>query len=216
MLSSRICLSKIPPRVNLEDGLPVKSPVENTNRSRDTLLMISSGILIGIGVVVLIYFLFIDQVRLGKESSDRVSLAPEVGLVAPPFELQSLAGESVRLSDLRGKPVILNFWATWCGPCRLEMPVFQEYQDEYGSDLVILTVNSGETEGDIVRFLAELDLDLTVLLDEDLEVGELYRVMGLPSTFFMDGEGVIRFKHLGVITKGQVEGYLREMGYEYD
>jgi thiol-disulfide isomerase/thioredoxin len=184
--------------------------------SYETLLLIGSGILIGVGSVFLVYFVFIDQELMAQKSLDAVSLAPEAGLLAPGFELQSLEGDPVSLSDYLGKPVIINFWATWCGPCRLEMPVFQEYKDLYGTDLGILTINSGESEGDIEQFMTELDLDLTVLLDKDLQVEQLYRVQGLPSTYFLDEEGVIRFKHLGIISEEQVRGYLLQMGHDLD
>ena len=184
--------------------------------SRENILLVGAGVLIGLGIGVVLYYIFIDKSSITILKDRDFSLAPEVGGKAPGFELRTFSGDLESLDMYSGKPVIVNFWATWCGPCRLEMPIFQRYHDENSDDIVVMTINAGESREDIERFLNEMELDLRVLLDDEHFVESLYRVQGLPSTFFIDEEGIIRYKHLGIITEGQVQGYLEEMGISYD
>jgi peroxiredoxin len=124
--------------------------------------------------------------------------APAVGHPAPAFTLQTLSGETLALADLRGAPVVLNFWATWCGPCRREMPALQATRDRYGARIHVLGIDQGE-ESDVVQaFMDEVGIDFTIGLDRDQNVGtNLYNVQGLPTTYFVDAEGVIRHVWLG-------------------
>jgi peroxiredoxin len=141
-----------------------------------------------------------------------LSTAPEVGALAPEIELQNIKGETVRLSDLRGQVVLVNFWATWCGPCRLEMPDIQESFEQYSPGFTVLAVNNGESSSEVEGFVQELGLTFHVLLDPGLEVPEDYLVRGLPSSYFVDQDGVVRIVHIGVMTEGQLKDYLEEMG----
>ena len=135
-----------------------------------------------------------------------------VGSSAPDFELESLSGERVRLSDLRGHPVLINFWATWCAPCELEMPTIESRYEQYSPDLVVLAVNFDEPVGDVWAFVDRLGLTFDVLLDPGAEVQDLYRIYGYPTTFFVDAQGVIRAQHVGVLTEKQLDGYLAQIG----
>lgn len=135
--------------------------------------------------------------------------APEVGALAPDFSLMNLDGETVSLSELRGQNVLVNFWATWCGPCREEMPAIQARYNR--GDFAVLAVDFGESAQVVRGFLTEIGVDLPVLLDTDGRVQELYRVRGYPSTFFIDRRGVVRFFHIGQMSAADIDNFLRQM-----
>jgi len=131
--------------------------------------------------------------------SDRSIAAPKTGFLAPDFTLTSTDGETVKLSALRGRPVILNFWATWCPPCRAEMPAIEEAWQRYKADgLLILGVNQGESKG-VVESYARQEVGTTfpLLLDQTTEVGAIYGVRALPTTVFIDAEGRIQELKVG-------------------
>lgn len=183
--------------------------------TRNSLALIAAGLLIGAGLGVLL----ILGVRLGGPLLARINPSVEVGPLAPEtntpaldFELTDLSGKPVRLSDLRGHPVVVNFWATWCGPCRLEMPLLQKYADRFPQDLQILAVNDGEAKGEVQKFVDELGLKFNILLDPAEKVTDLYRVQAFPSTFLLDAAGNIRFQHIGTLNEDQLVGYLDKLG----
>jgi peroxiredoxin len=120
--------------------------------------------------------------------------APKAGFLAPDFSLTTLAGEQVTLSDLRGKAVIVNVWASWCGPCRAEMPALEAVYREYaGDDFALLAVNATDQDNlnQAAAFVEELGLTFPILVDEDGRVGRMYQVRALPSTFFIRPDGTI-------------------------
>lgn len=136
---------------------------------------------------------------------------PEAGDAAPDFTLVDLDGNSVTMSELRGRPVILNFWATWCGPCRVEMPELEDTQAAYQDQgLVVLAVNQAESAEQVRSYLDELGLDLMAVLDSDGEVAEAYGAYFLPSTMFVDADGVITAFHRGIISQAQIDDYLAQ------
>jgi thiol-disulfide isomerase/thioredoxin len=117
---------------------------------------------------------------------------------APAFELTDLGGRVVRLDDFRGRVVVLNFWATWCAPCRDEMPELERVGRELGGrGLVVVAVNLKEAHEKVEPFAAELGLSFPVLLDPTGEVGERYRVQALPSTYFVGRDGALAGFALG-------------------
>ena len=123
---------------------------------------------------------------------------PRAGYPAPDFTLETLDGKTVTLSDLHGQVVLINFWATWCPPCRAEMPAIQQVYDEYrGRGFTVLAVNQRESQGRVAAFMDELDLTFPVPLDRDGRVSARYRVNALPSTFFVDTSGIIRDVMIG-------------------
>jgi len=136
-----------------------------------------------------------------------------VGEPAPDFKLQNLDGQYISLSDLRGKPVLLNFWATWCPPCRVEMPYLQEIFEEWSDKgLVLLTIDIGEGPSQIKEFLEANNLSLPVLLDTKKNVAQRYNITGIPTTFFIDKDGVIREKIIGAFpSKGAIEKHLNKI-----
>ena len=117
---------------------------------------------------------------------------PAVGHPAPDFTLTTVDGQPFTLSDLNGTPVVLNFWATWCGPCRAEMPELQSAAQRYEPTIRIIGVDQGEDAGTVQSFLDELGVTFSVPMDTEMDIGERYRIIGLPTTFFIDKEGIIR------------------------
>jgi cytochrome c biogenesis protein CcmG, thiol:disulfide interchange protein DsbE len=126
---------------------------------------------------------------------------PAVGYPAPNFTLKTLSGETLTLADLRGTPVVLNFWATWCDPCRRELPALQATAASYGEQVVILGIDEGEAASTVAEFIPQFGLTYPILLDEEFTVGDLYNVRGMPTTFFIDGEGVIRHLWIGEMNR---------------
>ena len=140
--------------------------------------------------------------------------APEIAAEAPDFALRDLRGNEVRLSEYRGRTVLLTFWATWCGPCRLEMPAFEDrYQELKDDDFIVLGVNYDEPVEDVRTFRDEFGLSFPLLLDPGGSVQRLYQIRGYPSSIFVDPQGVVSVVHLGLITEGQLRDYLVELGY---
>ena len=163
---------------------------------------------IAVAVVVVIAGLFVWRELLPTDESPagdtalgiaEQSLSVEVGEPAPDFTLETPGGELVSLSDFRGQVVVLNFWATWCVPCRLEMPEFQTLweQHEGEDDLTVLAVNWRDPVDGVQSFIDEFGLTFPVVRDASGEVLDAYGLLGLPGTFFIDAEGVLRARVLG-------------------
>lgn len=122
-----------------------------------------------------------------------LDVAAEEGKLAPDFLLEGLDGTELRLSGLRGKPVVLNFWATWCAPCRQEIPQLVAAHARFGDEgLVILAVNMQEGKSIARRYAGDYGMEFPIAIDVDGEVGDEYRLLGLPMTFFIDRDGVVR------------------------
>lgn len=126
-----------------------------------------------------------------------------VGELAPEFEAQTLTGESLKLSNLRGQVVVLNLFASWCGPCRLETPhLVAASQGFAAGDAAVVGLNLGESPEAVADFQAEFSISYPLVLDPDGELtGELYRPIGLPTTWFIDQGGVVRYVYSGALTE---------------
>ena len=192
--------------------------MNNHNRPPGALISrLAAVILITAGIAILYFFGFpsqdADGTTLEPLSTDVRQIAPVEDSFAPDFTLLNTSGESIQLNHLKGQPVLINFWATWCGPCRIEMPVFQDRFDRYrGDGLRILAVDFDEPEEDVSFFGEELGLTFDLLLDPGGEVQSLYRVLGYPTSFFVDPQGVIRVQHVGIMTENQLDNYLAQIG----
>jgi peroxiredoxin len=150
-----------------------------------------------------------DSSNPAAAATSTLEPAPVIGAPAPDFELVNLQGEPITLSELRGGVVLLNFWATWCGPCRVEMPTLQDKYDELReAGFMVLGVNFDESHEAVRASREELGLSFPLLLDPGGRVQRLYNIRGYPSTVIVDEQGVIRIIHIGIITEGQLEGYL--------
>ncbi|NLJ57976.1 MAG: TlpA family protein disulfide reductase [Tissierellia bacterium] len=126
-------------------------------------------------------------------------------VIAPDFELESLDGSRVKLSQMRDKNVILNFWYTGCVFCVMEMPDLQKLQEAYIDDLTVLTINSGESKEKIQNFMEDENLNLNVLLDEDLKVTNNYGVRSFPATIAINKKGEVIGGYVGMLSYDQME-----------
>jgi peroxiredoxin len=143
-------------------------------------------------------------------ASGGLEMAPRKGFLAPDFALTTLDGSTVRLSDLRGQPVLINFWASWCGPCRAEMPHIQAAFETHVEDgLIVLGVDQLESQPPVTRFVEEFGLTFPIPLDSDGRVSAAYRARALPTSFFVDTQGVIRDAFTGPMTAGLIESKLQ-------
>lgn len=134
----------------------------------------------------------------------------KVGEKAPDFTLETLSGESVTLSELKGQKVFINFWATWCPPCKEEMPEMEKFQQAYGDEVALLAVNGTAGEKGVGRkekiesvrsFVHERNFTFPVLLDMELNVtSEKYQVISIPTTYFIGSDGVVQKRNIGPMT----------------
>lgn len=136
----------------------------------------------------------------------------EVGALAYDFALNDVDGNPIHLNELAGNPVIINFWATWCAPCRVEMPELEAaFQARQADGLVMLALNQQEAGEDVADFFNELGLTFTAVLDDEGTVSELYGVANiLPTTFFINAEGEVTAIHRGPMVQSQIDGYLAD------
>lgn len=140
----------------------------------------------------------------------------EPGETAPDFEMETLNGDTIKLSDLRGKKVILNFWATWCGPCREEMPEMQEFYDKNKEEVEILAVNLLETESnetDAEEYIDEFQYTFPVLLDRGADVSKAYKgAVAVPTTYFIGTDGTIQHpRNIGAMSYEFIEEMVDSM-----
>lgn len=128
------------------------------------------------------------------------------------FKLRDLNGNEVSLSDFKGKKVFLNFWASWCPPCKAEMPDIEKlYQETKNSDLVILAVNLGEDSKTVKSFISKNNYNFKVLLDSDQEVAIKYNITSIPTSFFIDKNGNIVSKRIGAMTINEMKSYINSL-----
>ncbi len=135
------------------------------------------------------------------------SQASQVGKLAPDFQLPNLEGQSISLSDFRGNPVLINFWASWCYPCIYEMPFIQEVFEEWsGQGLVMLAINKGESLSTVNDFMQSGNFSFPVLLDINQYVALEYNARSIPTTFFIDKDGMIQAIKVGpFLSKAEIE-----------
>lgn len=169
-------------------------------------------VIIGVAVIVAICLaccaiggaaVVIGAPYLNDWAESQVEAAPEplqVGKPAPDFELTDLDGESVRLSDLQGKPVLLVFGATWCPPCRAEAPLVQEVHEDH-PEMIVIWVDMEETASTVRTYVKKTGLTHRVLLDTSGRVAELYHIYAIPTSFFIDSDGILRAMLIEELTR---------------
>ncbi len=152
---------------------------------------------------------WIYQTRVPIELNSLPGQAAHTNFRAPAFTLGALDGTMVSLNDLRGRVVLVNFWATWCVPCRSEMPAIEAaYQEHASQDFSVLAINVGEDAGTVKPFVDEFHLTFPILLDPDQTVVQQYQIQALPTSLFIDREGVIRATSLGGMNRASIEAEL--------
>jgi thiol-disulfide isomerase/thioredoxin len=129
--------------------------------------------------------------------TDVLQSQPTEGFAAPSFALSTLDGGEFVLDESLETPVVINFWATWCGPCRSEMPALQTAADRFDGQVHIVAVNQAESAATVQEFVDEFGLTLTIPMDAEQTAADRYNVSGLPTTFFVDRNGVIQRVWLG-------------------
>ena len=213
-----------------------QSSSENSNvpigsNGRNPLLIIGGFIILGLALALVIFggSLFggadddvetavLEQVpALETDNTSTIQLPTdgdplEVGALAYDFTLNDVNGNPVHLNQLTGRPVIINFWATWCAPCRVEMPELEAAHQAHQEDgLVLLALNQEESAEDVANFFEELGLTFTAVLDTEGTVSELYGVANImPTTFFINAQGEVTAIHRGPMVQSQIDGYLAD------
>jgi|GEM_PF-373559 len=141
-----------------------------------------------------------------------MAVSPYPQNAAPDFTLSQLEGGSLTLSSLRGKPTLINFWATWCPPCRRELPALQAAYTTYQADIGFVAVNVKEDPTTVTALVQELGLTFPIALDSDGQVSNIaYEVRGLPTTVFVDANGVVVARHIGPLDEAAIEDYLKPL-----
>jgi len=175
------------------------------------------GILIVIIVAMLGWSIYEFVISTDDTAEENASQnVEEVGLrqgqIAPDFKLETLEGETVNLSDYRGTPVLINFWATWCPPCRAEIPDLQQLYDE--EDVVVLAVNMTESEQNeetVEEFVDEFQMTFPVVMDVEARVTQTYKVQAYPTSYMIDEDGHIQFVALGAMNYEQMKKELEKI-----
>ncbi|MGZ4789141.1 MAG: peroxiredoxin family protein [Terriglobales bacterium] len=168
-------------------------------------------VLVVVIVVVVVMVISAAHMNHSRRANGAAVRGDGVGTVAPDFTLTTLDGEQVKLSDYRGKAVLLNFWATWCGPCKVEIPWFMDLERQYGAQgLVVLGVAMDDDgKNSVSKFAKEMKIDYTVLLGNDDVADQYGGVAGLPTTFYLDRNGKIVKKIEGLAGEGDIEDAIK-------
>lgn len=160
-------------------------------------------------VVVVIGAFTASQLTSGREASGGVG--PEVGQIAPDFSVRAVDGRMVRLRDFDGKRIVLNFFATWCAPCKAEAAHLKAAYERKSSDVDFIGVTFQDTTRSVQVFAEEYGIPFTLALDDSGEMGKAYGVRGFPTTFFIRADGVIHYVVKGAMTKELIELILEGM-----
>lgn len=179
----------------------------NISKAKNLLILVG-GIVVGmlLGLAILMGDSWFSG---GDSHADQVI---ETGRPAPGFSLPDLKGNTVKLSDYRGKAVVLNFWAVWCPPCRTEMPLLEKLAQDNPERLVVVGVNISENQPQAQEFVSEYGLTFPILIQGNQSVHTMYQVRGFPTTFFIDSEGVLQAVHVGELNQRLLSGYLQTVG----
>jgi thiol-disulfide isomerase/thioredoxin len=147
-------------------------------------------------------------------AGDGTQSGAQEGQRLPDAEFTRLDGSKVRVSDLRGKPAVINFWATWCGPCKEEIPLLQKaYGADGGAGFQLIAVTD-EARGAVSSWVEDNSMRLPVALDPGGQASQRYRIQGIPTTFFLNSEGMVVIRHIGALTPGTLKVFLEQIAGE--
>jgi cytochrome c biogenesis protein CcmG/thiol:disulfide interchange protein DsbE len=201
-------------------SIGIVSATDTSARARARRQLTPREIQISIGGAVLALVLVTTIWMLtGRNASVQSQPMGAVDRPAPAFTLETLDGDSLSLSAYRGQVVLVNFWGTWCEPCKRELPALQAANERYGDKgLTIIGVNltddeqtQGQSEEDIRNFVEQFNLTYPIVLDRDGSVTDAFRVFPLPTSFFIDAQGQIRYVHVGELTLDDVTARFTEL-----
>lgn len=186
---------------------------------QDTWRWIVAGLLAGLAIGIVIFFgtpgLGNTQASSPAQTSAPAEAKPFVGQPAPGFTTEDTDGKTISLSDYAGDVVLLNFWATWCGPCEIEMPHLQERFERFQPDgFWVLGVNFDEPRNLVASYGQENELTFPLVLDPGGEIQQLYRIRGYPSSYLVDRDGTIVDVHVGLMTEDRMDEMLAAVGLE--
>mgnify|MGYP001611624668 FL=1 len=193
-------------KLDTSQRLPEWQDEEPEERNRWRFLVVPAVVIVLVGALVVLLQSGQDdtvgattQITFGGKAT---GTAPKVGAAAPDFTLPSLGGKAVSLNSYKGKVVLLNFFATWCPPCRAEMPDLESsYKELKDKGLEIIAVDLQEDQNTVSGYVKSLGLSFTILLDRGADVFGQYHVTGLPTSYFIDRDGVIREVSIGALNK---------------
>jgi peroxiredoxin len=170
------------------------------------------------GMAILIFLLIFsitmahaigNEQETNGDEQNAIVAGVEAAELAPDFTLSTIDGKEVKLSNLKGRKVMINFWATWCPPCKAEMPDMQQLYNQANGYLDILGINI-DPQNDVAGFVRENQLTFPILLDKTGKVNEDYSILSIPTTLLINEEGMIEKKHIGAMTLEQMEEFVVE------
>jgi peroxiredoxin len=170
-------------------------------------------IMIGFGLLALgISFMLLTDPYTLASTQDFSTVPVQVDFPAPELNLTTIDGESASLSDYLGSVVLVNLWATWCPPCREEMPALQAFYEKYQSDgFVLIAIDQGETLEQVIPFVNEFELTFPVWLDTGSQAGRVFNTMNLPSSYVIDRNGRVRLMWIGGISKRNLDKFVPDV-----
>ncbi|ALC92767.1 membrane-associated thiol-disulfide oxidoreductase [Bacillus sp. FJAT-18017] len=163
----------------------------------------------------LLNFILNDDTTDVQTASTKTEVGLREGNIAPDFQIKTLDGADVKLSELRGKKIIVNFWATWCPPCKAEIPHMQDFYDSVDKTKVeILAINLTTTEkntGSVKEFVTDKNVTFPVLLDEDGDISDQYQAITIPTSYLIDTKGIVRKKIVGPMDKDMMNQLIKSI-----
>lgn len=195
--------------MNEQTTFPKRASSQRRGVSRRELITSAAGALLGVIIIGLVWF------TVGREGSASLPAVGELNRPAPDLTLPTLDGGNLRLADLRGKVVLVNFWGTWCEPCKEETPALQAaYQQLQAEGLVIIGVNlrRQESSDEAVReFVQQYGVTYPIALDVDGEAARLFQISPIPVSYFIDPQGTIRYVRIGTLTTDDVAALFAQL-----
>lgn len=168
-----------------------------------------------VGVMTVVWLFYgggLETIQSMLRPAPAPASTADIGQQAPPLRLPLLGGGEVDLDGFKGRPVILNFWATWCEPCKAEMPVFERAQQQYRErGLIVLGVDFQERDEEVAAFVSQIGVTFPTLMDRTGEATRKWRATGLPTTFLIDRQGIIRDVRVGPFTDAMLEERLTKL-----